>query len=251
MKHLANSFYLFLSTMSLKKSGFFILASLLGFSVYAHSKEVSSSSPVGGNWESQVKTYTKIDPSESLTQEQINAVNVIDNYFNGLTNLQGRFVQIDPNSNTTKGKFFVQKPGKFRFDYSAPSKKVIISDGRFLAIQDLDLRNEDVYELSNTPFRILLRDNVDLLKDARILNVEVNEVQISVQIAEKSAKNVGRIKVIMSLHPKISLLGWVTTDGQGQNTSVSVSELLRPDVISSDLFKRKALFHDAANSDAR
>ncbi len=56
-----------------------------------------------------------------------------------------------------KGKFLLKRPGRFRFDYSLPSKQIIISDGEYLAIQDLDLNNEDRVALDQTPFRLLLR----------------------------------------------------------------------------------------------
>ena len=40
-----------------------------------------------------------------------------------------------------------------------------------MAIQDLDLKTDERIELDYTPFRVLLRKDVDLLRDARILEV--------------------------------------------------------------------------------
>ena len=55
----------------------------------------------------------------------------INAYFNGITNLQGNFEQIESNNKHTKGRFYVQRPGKLRFDYDPPSSLRIVADGNF------------------------------------------------------------------------------------------------------------------------
>ena len=81
--------------------------------------------------------------------------------------MKGTFIQTDADNKRMKGKFFVKRPGRFRFDYSLPSKQIIVSDGENLAIQDLDLNNEDRVSLDQTPFRLLLRKDVDLCATLR------------------------------------------------------------------------------------
>ncbi len=85
-----------------------------------------------------------------------------------------------------KGKFLVKRPGRFRFDYALPSKQVIISDGTNLAIQDLDLNNEDRVALDQTPFRLLLRKDVDLIRDANITEVQEADDMIVLALRDKS-----------------------------------------------------------------
>ena len=85
--------------------------------------------------------------------------------------LKGTFVQTSADNKRLRGKFYVKRPGRFRFDYTSPSQLVILSDGQYLAIQDLDLKTDDRVALDQTPFRVLLRKDVDLLRDARILEV--------------------------------------------------------------------------------
>jgi len=229
------------------KAGVFALSCLMAFQAHAQDAKTSPSSPVGGTWESKVST-SDADGSnlQTLSVEQAAAIDVINSYFNALNNLKGRFVQIDPDQKKTKGTFYVQKPGKFRFDYASPSRKIIISDGRLLAIQDLDLRNEDIYELDNTPFRILLKENVNIIKDARILDVMSSDTQVSATLSDKNPDAVGQITIVIGLQPEPTLLGWTTADVQGQKTTVTVSNLTKPDQLKSDLFKREELFKDAA-----
>ena len=216
----------------------------IGTATAQDTKKGTPANPVGAGWDSKVKPADGTTAS-TISAEQSSTIAKVDNYFNALTNLHGRFVQIDPDKAKTKGKFYVQKPGRFRFDYARPSRKIVISDGRFLAIQDLDLRNEDIYELDNTPFRILLRKDVDLLRDARIIAVSETPDQISVTLADKDPDAVGQITVLLSQQPSPALAGWVTADAQGLETRVDVSNLSKPDTLKPDLFIRKKLYEDA------
>ena len=85
-----------------------------------------------------------------------------------------------------KGKFSLKRPGRFRFDYSLPSKQVIISDGEYLAIQDLDLNNEDRVALDQTPFRLLLRKDVDIARDGCISKFRIRTISSSSDCATRA-----------------------------------------------------------------
>lgn len=176
-----------------------------------------------------------------LSEQQTAAVQKVNAYFNQLDNLKGLFLQTEPDKKQTKGRFYVKKPGRFRFDYAAPSKKVIISDGRWLAIQDHDLNNEDVYELDNTPFRLLLRKDVDLLRDANIFDIQESEDLIILTLQDKDPDAPGRITLYMTKTPMLDLKEWVTVDAQGLETRVELSNLVKSDEIDAALFKREAV----------
>jgi len=179
--------------------------------------------------------------AQTVSDQQTAAIQKVNGYFNQLDNLKGIFLQTDPDKKQIRGRFYVKKPGRFRFDYAAPSKKVIISDGRWLAIQDHDLNSEDVYELDNTPFRLLLRKDVDLLRDANIFDVQESEDLIILTMQDKDPDAPGRITLFMTKAPALDLKEWVTVDAQGLETRVELSSLVKSDEIDAALFKREAL----------
>jgi hypothetical protein len=111
--------------------------------------------PAVNGWSSEVAPNT--DQGITLDARQTKIVDDVSAYFESLQDLKGTFVQTDADSKKMKGKFFVKRPGRFRFDYALPSRQIIVSDGQNLAIQDLDLNNEDRVSLDQTPFRLLLR----------------------------------------------------------------------------------------------
>lgn len=173
----------------------------------------------------------------TLDERQTEVVKQVSKYFSDLKTLKGSFVQTQTNAKPMKGKFFVMRPGKFRFDYAAPSKQIIVSDGEYLAIQDLDLNNEDRVALDQTPFRLLLRKDVDLLRDALIVEVSQADDLIVVAIQDKSPDSPGRIKLFMSTKPSLELKEWVTTDAQGIDTRIQIADVASGDDLDAKMFK--------------
>jgi outer membrane lipoprotein-sorting protein len=176
-----------------------------------------------------------------LNDEQSAIVQKVSDYFNALGDLKGAFVQTTADNKRMKGKFMVKRPGRFRFDYSLPSKQIIISDGEYLAIQDLDLNNEDRVALDQTPFRLLLRKNVDLIRDAKIVEVQETDDTLVLALQDKSPDAPGRIKLSLGTKPELELKEWVTTDAQGLDTRVEISQLNKGETLDASLFKIEAV----------
>ena len=198
-------------------------------------QDKGTSNPIGGDF----KTKTTASPGGSgitLDPKQVEAVKLVSAYFNDFQNLKGNFVQTDPEKKQ-RGKFWVKRPGRLRFEYNLPSKQLIISDGQQVSIQDLDLKTDDRISLDQTPFRILLKKDVDLMRDARIFDVQESADLIILVLQDKSPDAPGRIKLIMSRAPAIELKEWVTTDQQGKDTRVEVSTIVKTEDIDVNLFK--------------
>lgn len=174
-----------------------------------------------------------------LSERQTELINQVTAYFNKLGDLKGRFIQYAEGKRPMRGKFMMQRPGKFRFDYNRPSRQVIISDGRYLAIQDYDLNNEDRVELDQTPFRLLLRKDVDLLRDALITGVQETDGKVTLGLKDKDPSTPGHIKLTFERQPALELSEWLTKDAQGQDTRVVIGNLVKDEKIPAKMFKIK------------
>ena len=172
-----------------------------------------------------------------LDEKQTAAIKDVSKYFNELKQLKGNFTQTNPDGKRLRGKFFIKQPGRFRFDYGSGSKMIIVSDGKFLSIQDLDLKTDSSWELDRTPFRLLLRKDVDLLRDASVLEVQDVDDLIILSVQDKNPDTLGRIKLFLSKKPTLELKEWVTTDPQGLDTRIEISELNRTEDIAAEIFK--------------
>ncbi|MCG8650288.1 MAG: outer membrane lipoprotein carrier protein LolA [Pirellulales bacterium] len=203
--------------------------------------------PVGGGWSTDVAREgdgSSPVPGGSgavtLSDEQQDFVRRVSDYFNTIQHLQGRFIQINPNNERTRGKFYVRRPGLLRFDYAPPSKLRIVADGRFLSIEDHDLKTIDQYPLEKTPFRLLLTDNVDLLSQAVIIDLSQSDEVASLTLEDKSDGSRGRLQLFFVL-PDIELKEWVVTDPQGLDTRIQLADLVSGKELKPEFFQSSVL----------
>ena len=160
----------------------------------------------------------------------------VSTYLSSLQTLVGNFVQVGPDGSKTKGDFYIQKPGKVRFEYD-DTPIAIIADGSSLAVRDKKLATQDIYPLSQTPLRFLLSDRIDLLKDTNVVNVTADDVFVSVTIEEKQAL-IGTSRLMLMVGAKDGQLKqWTVTDPQGYDTTVAVYNLDSSKKVDPGLFK--------------
>jgi outer membrane lipoprotein-sorting protein len=197
----------------------------------------------GAGWNTQVEAAPQA-PAGSLDARMLQTVGKINAYFNGIVNLQGRFIQTDPDKKQSKGKFYVQRPGLLRFDYAPPSKMRIVADGRYLSIENHDLKTIDKYPLEATPFRMLLRTDVDLVRDARLLNYTERDGYVVLSIEDRSGESAGQLQLVFVLTegtPGVDLREWIITDPQGLNTRIQLADMERGKEVASDFFAAATL----------
>ncbi len=194
----------------------------------------------GAGWDAAIEAEP--GPTPLIGDQQAEAVQRINAYFNAITNLQGTFDQVDSRGKRTSGHFYVQRPGKLRFDYAAPSALRIVADGHFLAIEDADLKTVEKYPLESTPFRLLLGDAVDLARDARIVGVESQDGSLAIALQDKTGEAAGQIKLFFDTSSELQLKQWVITDAQGLATKVSLDNVVPGRKVAADFFDAKETF---------
>jgi len=210
-------------------------------------KKPVPANPVGaGNWNQTVNKEAAI-AGEDFDKKQIELIQKVTAYFNQMSEIKGLFVQTNPDTKRVRGKFYVSRPGRFRFDYNAPSRLLILSDGSWMAIQDLELKTDERVELDRTPFRVLLRKDVDLLRDANILEVKEVDDVVVLALQDKSPDAPGRIKLFLAKKPDLELREWITTDAQGLETRVELSDVSKASALDPALFKATSLVFQKLN----
>jgi outer membrane lipoprotein-sorting protein len=189
--------------------------------------------PASQDWS---QTVTKeLGPGE-FDAKQLEIVQKLTAYFNEMGDMKGEFQQISPDGKRLRGYIYVKRPNSFRFEYRRPSRQLIISDGKSMIIQDLDLKTDDRWGLDKTPFRIILKKDVDLQRDARILEVSDSEDRIQLTLQDKDPTAVGRLKLLFQKSPAIELKEWITADSQGLETKVELSDFAKAENLDEKLF---------------
>jgi outer membrane lipoprotein-sorting protein len=159
-------------------------------------------------------------------------IDKVSAYLSNVQQMVGNFIQVGPDGSRVKGEFYMQKPGRVRFEYDPPSPIEIIADGQSVVVRDRKLATQDLYPLSQTPLRYLLSDRIDLLRDTNVVSLRADDVYVTVVIEERLAL-IGTSRLMMMLGAKdYQLKQWTITDPQGYDTTVAVSNLdtsKRPD----------------------
>jgi outer membrane lipoprotein-sorting protein len=162
---------------------------------------------------------TAFDPKQRALLDRISL------YLSSVQTMVGNFVQIGPDGGRTEGTFYIQKPGKVRFQYNPPTPIDIIADGSSVVVRDRNLATQDLYPLSQTPLRYLLADHIDLIHDTDVVSVSADDTFATVVIEEKQLV-VGTSRLMLMFDAKdLTLKQWTVTDPQGLDTTVAVYNL--------------------------
>ncbi|KAA3516808.1 twin-arginine translocation signal domain-containing protein [Agrobacterium vitis] len=158
--------------------------------------------------------------SPAYAQAQASAAQRIADHFASVKTMMGEFVQFGPRGEQTAGKFYIERPGKLRFNYEQPSPMRVISDGRNVAIGNLKMKTWDVYPLSKTPLSLLLSDRIDL-GHQMVRQVKEEQDLTTIVLGDKSI--FGDQTITLMFDPKtFELRQWTVTDAQGKDTSVMI-----------------------------
>jgi outer membrane lipoprotein-sorting protein len=163
------------------------------------------------------------------------AAQAIADHFSAVKTMTGEFVQFGPKGEQTGGKFYLERPGKIRFNYDGPSKFQVISDGRSVVILNQKMQTSDLYPLSKTPLKLLLEDHIDLSGD-KVKSVKQEDDLTTIQLADKSV--FGNARITMMFDPKTyALRQWTITDAQGKDTTVMIFNVKEGVAFADNTFK--------------
>jgi outer membrane lipoprotein-sorting protein len=160
-----------------------------------------------------------------ITPEQANSINAISDFINSFKTMQGEFTQISPKGNLSRGVFYIAKPGKMRFEYAPPNPFLIVADGKWLTIKNTKKEKGDQFPLSQTPLRLVLGEEVDILKDTKIIDFQELDGLTSVTLEDKeSSLGNGQLTLVFDQTRKM-LQQWVVIDGKGRRTTVTLENM--------------------------
>ncbi len=156
------------------------------------------------------------------------------NHIEALPATAGRFAQTNPDGQTVTGTFYLWRPGRLRFEYDN-QPLLVVADGHNVKVQDQEMGTLDTYPIGMTPLKLLLDKDIRLDTHAEI--TQVVQDKGTTLISAKDAKGEADGSITLRFDRKTQqLLGWVIRDGQGQLTTVQLSQL-RTAKLDPDLFK--------------
>lgn len=205
-------------------------AALLSLPV-AHAQDLRPRTQIAATAQSAAPELTTLDGADRAT-----AIAAANRTLNAMQRLQGRFVQTAPDGSRANGSFYIQRPGKMRFEYDPPATLLIVSDGSVVAMRDTELRTTDRTPLRSTPLNLILAPQIDLDRNARIVRVSRSGPWTLVTLRDRTGEADGQI----TLHfygDSSDLRSWDVIDATGARTRITLSDVTAPASLDRRLFR--------------
>ncbi|MGJ0395810.1 MAG: outer-membrane lipoprotein carrier protein LolA [Methylocystis sp.] len=175
------------------------------------------------------------EPEKSLTRAD--AVKRANAFFNASPVMTADFVQIGGDGKRSEGRLHVQRAGRVRFEYAQPATMEVVADGAQVAVRDRKLNTQDLYFITQTPLKFLMKDKIDLEKDVTVEDVKIEDSGVTIFIEDKATFG-GTSHVRLIFDPKtFKLKQWQVRDPQGYETLISVFNIDQAKIPDAALFK--------------
>ena len=157
-------------------------------------------------------------------------------YLQGLTSAQGTFVETT-GAQRREGRFYLQRPGKMRFEYTSPAGLLVVSDGYNVKRYDPRLNNFQQVPLGSTPLSTFLARNVRLDQGVRIDRVtRMQSGAFAITARDQRRPNEGSVILAFAGSP-LRLQEWTITDSQGGRTRTQLTSLQPASGLAASLFR--------------
>ena len=178
--------------------------------------------PIGGQ-DATPDTPQDAAAAEPAPYDPSGDIAAIETWLNGLDTLQARFTQVNDVGQVYQGALYMRRPGRLRFEYDeAPI--LIVADGQTVAIEDSQLETVDRAPLRSTPLWWILKEDVDLEQDARIVQVDADTNRIFLTVEDPDQEMEGRVTFVFSRIDH-SLLEWYSIDAADRATRLVIEEM--------------------------
>jgi len=167
----------------------------------------------------------------------------LEDYLKGLSSLKSSFEQVTFNADRTQmmeasGTFYLQRPGRFRWEYDTPNRQVIVADGKRVYLHDLDLdqvsHQSQAKALRGTP-ALLLASGGPIEDHFKTRPIESRDGRDWVELIPK-ASDTDVVRIELGFGGK-ELDSLIMEDSFGQMTRLNFSATQRNPSLDPDLFE--------------
>ncbi len=159
----------------------------------------------------------------------------IEAYLTSLNSIVANFNQVAPDGTLTSGKFYMERPGKMRWQYNPPTPILMVANGIELVFYDYELEQVNHIPLNDSIISFMSREKIKFGDDVGILSLEDKEGVIRISIAERKKPTEGQLLLEFTKSPLL-IRNMVITDATNQITSVALSNAEFGKKIDKELF---------------
>lgn len=178
--------------------------------------------------------YSKMEEVKDVPAEAAK----VEEYLNSLKTAQARFVQTTHDGTQLVGTFYLERPGKLRFQYDEPIEDFVVADGFFIYFYDAELGEQTNAPIGQTLADFLLRSDIKLSDDVSVENIKRGGGYLQVELTQTADPAAGALMLAFTEEP-LQLKKWRVIDAQGLITEVELFYLKTGMTHPSGLFVYK------------
>ncbi len=177
------------------------------------------------------------DGALASVDKKTESINKVQKYLQELKTLKARFIQTAADGSKTSGVFYLQRPGRMRFEYDEPINDFIVADGLFIYFYDAEMEQQSNVAIGNTLADFILRKNISLSGDVEVTGVKNKKNNtVHVTLTQTADPEAGALTLVFDKTP-MRLKKWFIYDAQGLTTEIALWE-----IETGITFKDKKLF---------
>ena len=135
------------------------------------------------------------------------------------------FVQTDSKNRSLSGTMQMKRPGRIRFEYGRGANMLLVGNGKTLTFVDYEVGQKSSWAIAKSPLSVLLSNNPDLSRIARILPTADKRVLL-VRARDGRRPEFGTMILAFVKTPAapggLRLEGWTAIDAQNKRTTVKL-----------------------------
>ena len=149
----------------------------------------------------------------------------ISAYLNSFKTAKAEFTQINDDGSISKGRLFIRRPGRIRFEYDPPDASLVLAwQGTVAVFDSRSNQPPERFPLARTPLKLVLADKVNLSKARMVVGYGSDGKTTTVVAQDPDHPDYGNIRLVFTADP-VQLRQWIVTDGAGQKTTVVLGAL--------------------------
>lgn len=165
-------------------------------------------------------------------------IKMAEQWLSNLDMASADFRQIDYQGRELRGKFYINRPGRLRFEYEAPIEDHIIADGTFIYFHDGATGQANSAPIGATLADFILRSDVSMDGEMKVDSVRERNGLVQIAISQADQPGTGQLVLNFTQSP-FALASWRIIDAQGLTTDIILSNFEQRGRLDPRLFVYK------------
>ena len=179
-----------------------------------------------------------VNSKSEIINDNQEIISLIENNWNSIKTMSGRFEQTDTDNNIEYGNFYFDKPYKSKFTYDNKNE-TIITNQILINILDEEGYQIDSYPIGNSPIKNILSNNIKLEDIFTISGVEIisgkDDVYKITTVKKDSDNSNGEVLFFFSTDD-LTLKKWVIFDEFKNKTVLEFTNIQKNISIAPNIF---------------